>query len=390
MKIAIRFVQILVGVLFIISGLVKANDPLGLSYKMQEFFEVWTLDLRGGHFFARGLLIQVFDALHNHSLFLSLVMITLEILAGVALLVGWSRRFILYLLLALIVFFTFLTGYAYLSTHPDGSPKFTNCGCFGDCLPITPGTSFTKDIVLLVLIVFLLVGQEWVKKSFSAAVRNGILVVALLASLFLQGYALRYLPPVDCLPFKKGNSLPQQMKPPPGSRPDSIAMRFVYEKDGKRFEFTPEQLPADIENYTFIDRVDKLIRKGNAEPAIKGFSLTDSTGTDHTAELMNAPTALLFFAFDPENLASFNDWNRLAALSASQNIPVALATSNAEAFRKFFASKGIHVPVYACDFTIIRTAARTDPTLYRLEKGIVRGKYGKPHLNQGLAPFFEK
>jgi uncharacterized membrane protein YphA (DoxX/SURF4 family) len=120
--------RILTGLLFIFSGLVKANDPLGLSYKMQEFFDLW-----GMH------------ALNEYSLAFSIIIIAFEIIAGMALLIGWQMKMISWLLLLLIIFFTFLTGYAYLSG------QFKNCGCFGDCIPITPLTSFLKDILLLLL-----------------------------------------------------------------------------------------------------------------------------------------------------------------------------------------------------------------------------------------------
>src|SRR5690348_15560375 len=135
MKITTRVIQVIVGLLFIVSGLVKANDPLGLAYKMQEFFELWMDGLKSGHFFAKTPLISFLDFLNHLSLYLAITMITLEIVTGVGLLIGWMKKFILYLLLVLIIFFAFLTGYAYLSG------KFTNCGCFGDCLPITPLTS---------------------------------------------------------------------------------------------------------------------------------------------------------------------------------------------------------------------------------------------------------
>src|SRR3954469_5773541 len=98
MKILIRIVQFLVGLLFILSGLVKANDPQGLSYKMKEFFEIWNTSLSEGHFFARSALIGLFEFLHEHSLFLSVVMITLEVIAGVALIVAWRKKLVLYLL----------------------------------------------------------------------------------------------------------------------------------------------------------------------------------------------------------------------------------------------------------------------------------------------------
>ena len=113
MKVIVNIARIIVGILFIFSGLVKANDPIGLSYKMQEFFLVW------GTSFLDGI-----------SLALSVIMIAFEIIAGAALLLGWRSKTISWLLLLLIVFFTFLTGYAYLSG------KFKNCGCWPTRQPL--------------------------------------------------------------------------------------------------------------------------------------------------------------------------------------------------------------------------------------------------------------
>ena len=87
MKATVTIVRIFVGALFIISGLVKANDPLGLSYKMQEFFEVWNASLSAGSF-----LFRTIHFFNEHSLTLSVIMIGLEIMAGIALLIGWKRK----------------------------------------------------------------------------------------------------------------------------------------------------------------------------------------------------------------------------------------------------------------------------------------------------------
>src|SRR3954451_14816530 len=130
MKIALAVIRIIVGVLFIFSGLIKANDPMGLSYKMQEFFEVWGL-----------------QSLNDFTLAFAVIMNAFEIVAGVAVLIGWRMRLFSWLLLLLIIFFTFLTGYALFSG------KIKTCGCFGDCIPLTPQQSFIKDLVLLLLIV---------------------------------------------------------------------------------------------------------------------------------------------------------------------------------------------------------------------------------------------
>src|SRR3954454_13994110 len=136
----------IVGLLFIFSGLVKANDPLGLSYKMQEFFEAWN-----------------WYSFYDYTLQFSLIMNVFEVLAGVAVIIGWRMKLFSWLLLLLIIFFAFLTGYAVLSG------KIKTCGCFGDCLPLTPAQSFTKDLVLLVLILVLFINRKRIVSSISSA-----------------------------------------------------------------------------------------------------------------------------------------------------------------------------------------------------------------------------
>src|SRR5689334_18417876 len=158
MRIFLNITRIIVGVLFIFSGLVKANDPLGLSYKMQEFFEVWGMTF-----------------LNHYTLAFSVMMIAFEIIAGVAVLVGWQMRLFSWLLLLLIIFFTFLTGYAYLSG------KVRECGCFGDCIPLTADQSFMKDLGLLVLIGFLFYHRNKIKPALNAA---GSIIILFFTTVF--------------------------------------------------------------------------------------------------------------------------------------------------------------------------------------------------------------
>jgi hypothetical protein len=370
MKLFTRIIQFLVGLLFIFSGLIKANDPLGLSYKMQEFFELWSAGLRQGHFFLRTPLLSFLDVLHNHSLMLSVLMITLEIMAGVALLIGWSRNFILWLLLVLIVFFTFLTGYAYLSG------KFTNCGCFGDCLPISPLTSFTKDVVLLFLILLLLAGRRYIIRPLALAAANITMIFCLFVSLFVQWYVLTYLPVLDCLPFKKGNVIADQMRPPKGSVPDSFAIRFIYEKKGVRYQFSPENLPADFTTYKYIDRQQTLVRKGNAEPAIKGFVLSGVSGEDSTQAILQQPECLLLFCLDFNNPQWLSSFKQVVAIASEKRVPVYVASPSMEEGRQLFDTQGLQqVPLFNTDYTVVRTVARTNPTLLLLKNGVIIDKY---------------
>jgi uncharacterized membrane protein YphA (DoxX/SURF4 family) len=381
MKTAVTIVRILVGILFIVSGLVKANDPLGLSYKMQEFFEIWNTGLASSGFFLKSPLIAVFNFFHEHSLSLSVIMITLEIVAGVALLLGWMKNFVLNLLLVLIVFFTFLTAYAYLSG------KFKNCGCFGDCLPITPFTSFMKDVVLLVLIVFLLFFKRHITPVFSGRTQTGAMALSLLLSLVLQWYVLNYLPLVDCLPFKKENNIAQQMKIPSGAMPDSFAIRFVYEKGGKQFEFSPENLPADLSSYKYVDRVDKLERKGNAEAPIKGFSL-NAGNMDSTEIVLSQPKALLLFCENLKRAPSWvNDLKNLNTVAREKRIPLYVVTAAPiNEVSETLENYGLHdIQIFNCDKTVERAAARTNPTLYLLNNGTIKEKYGYLGINSAAA-----
>jgi hypothetical protein len=382
MRTAIKITQWVVGLLFIVSGLVKANDPVGLGYKMQEFFELWSEGFAKGSFLSSAL-----ATLHQAALGLSIFMITLEIVVGVALLLGWMKRAVLLLLLLLILFFTFLTGYAYLSG------KFTNCGCFGDCLPITPFTSFLKDIALLVLTIFLLAGQRYIRPVLSFKTSAAVLTATLLFSLGLQWYVLHYLPLADCLPFKQTAHLPTQMKPPPGAVPDSFAIRFLYEKGGKQYEFAPENLPADFTTYKFVDRKQSLVRKGNADAPIKGFSLTNDardsiTGNfiDSTEIILSQPQALLLFALNFTDAEWINEIKTLLSNAAKKGVPVYMVSPNHNEARAAFDKAGVAgVHFFNTDFTIVRTVARTNPTILLLEKGIVERKWSRQEIDDAAA-----
>ena len=384
MKILITIVRIIVGVLFIFSGLVKANDLLGLSYKMQEFFEAWNDSLAKGSFFLNHFLVSIFDFLHQHSLALSVVMIAIEIIAGAALLLAWRMRFFSWLLLLLIIFFTFLTGYALLSG------KFKNCGCFGDCIPISPATSFLKDLVLTALIGFLFWQRKKILPFFSTKVDLIAMATVIILSFGIQWYMLTYLPVWDCLPFKVGNNIPGQMQLPADAVPDSTVITFVYDKQGKKVEFTSDKFPADFSDslYKFINRYDKLIRKGkNNEPPIKGFDLSGITDEDSTQIVLGQPYALLLFCMDFSEPVSRwkNEFSKIYEEAKSKNIPAYIVTARLDQAHNAVAGTSFeNIPVFKCDFTAIRTAARTNPCLYLLKKGTILGKWSYKNFDTAI------
>ena len=132
MKVLYTISRYFVGGLFIFSGLIKINDPVGTQIKLEEYFEVFSVDFT-----------PLFEYLVPFTLILSVILCTLEIVIGLALLMNYKIKITSVVLLSLILFFTFLTFYsAYFN-------KVTDCGCFGDAIKLSPWESFTKDIMLL-------------------------------------------------------------------------------------------------------------------------------------------------------------------------------------------------------------------------------------------------
>jgi uncharacterized membrane protein YphA (DoxX/SURF4 family) len=371
MKVAANIARIITGCLFIFSGLVKAIDPLGLSYKMQEFFEAWI---------AGGFLPRLMEWLYQYSTAFSLVMITLEVMVGVALLLGYRIKLTAWITLLLMLFFTFLTSYVLFSG------KIRACGCFGDCIPLTPEQTFTKDIILLVLVIIILIGRKHIKPLFSGRINFGILALATAAVCFLQWYVLKHLPVVDCLPYKKGNNIVQLMKMPADAVPDKFDYTFVYEKGGQKKDFTTKNLPDSTWN--FVERKQVLVQKGkNNVPLINDFKLTAATGTDTTDAILSQPGKYyLLFIKDLDNYAvNGNTDLQLAESFKKQNIPFYIVSSQPdrakERFKKLMTDSA-GIPVFTCDVTAIKTAARCNPTLFEMQGPVVQQKWAGADLGK--------
>lgn len=359
MKIFVSFIRVVVGLLFIFSGLIKANDPLGLSYKMQEFFEVWNV-----HF------------LNTYALSFSLIIITFEIVAGCALLLGWQKKLFLWLLLLLTIFFSFLTGYALFS----GNIK--TCGCFGDCIPLTAQQSFIKDIILFILISILFLCTKYITTICNPLISKTILSFSVLSTVLLQHYALKHLPIIDCLPYKKNNHLPTLMRPSVNVVADSTVISFVYTKNGKTIEFTADHFPEDFNDsmYHFVKRYDIVVRKGDGEAVISDFTLNSMhDGSDTTQALLQYSGNLLILFV--QQMSANDSWVKNikvlnSLLQKCPNCMFIIATSNADQTNDIIHNQlHIPLPIFKCDATVIKTIARANPTLYLLKQGLVINKW---------------
>jgi len=364
MKWIITISRIITGLLFIFSGLIKAIDPKGLAYKMEEFFEAWAQS---------GFMKSMMVSLNHYSLTFSVAMITLEVVVGVALLLGWKPKLTTWILFLLMAFFTFLTSYVLFSG------KIRSCGCFGDCVPLTPIQTFTKDIILLVLTLILLIGHRSIRPLIGKVAGTVVLLIAIGLTLFLQFYVMRHLPLLDCLPYKPGNNIIELRKMPEGAIPDKYEYQFVYEKDGVKKNFTMDELPDS--SWNFVERKQTLIEKGkNNIPLINDFSLTDEEGNDVTESILNEPGTyyLLFIKEVPSNT---EDWSgeakRISSDLSKKKIHLYVVTSTMESVRQLLNGRNIHYEgILSCDATAIKTAARANPTLFEMSGPVVQHKWG--------------
>jgi uncharacterized membrane protein YphA (DoxX/SURF4 family) len=347
MKLAAQIAKYLVGALFIFSGLIKLNDPVGTEIKLEEYFEVFATDLPAFHDF--------FMALVPLALTFSVVLSTAEVVLGVALLVSYKPRTTSWLLLLIIIFFTFLTFYsAYFN-------KVTDCGCFGDAIKLKPWTSFGKDIFLLVMILLIL----YKRKELKSYPTGMIVAIATVASLGLAIYAIRHLPPIDLLPYRVGASIPEQMKP---SEP--MRYKYIFTKNGETFEY--EQFPSD----TTLEFKEMVLLNENAKPKITDYRAWNDEGDFTQATFEGNKLFIIIKNFKDINMAAFPEIRELVNGLKGKNVePIILTSASSDEIDQFRRAQQLNIPYYFADATVLKTISRSNPGIWLMQQGVVKGKW---------------
>lgn len=355
MKWLTQISRILVGVLFIISGLIKANDTLGFSYKLLEYFEIFNTQF-----------------LNPFAVTLSIIICIFEIVSGVALLLGIYNKLNAWLLLLLIIFFTLLTGYSAI-TH-----KVTDCGCFGDALKLTPFTSFMKDVVLLILIIFIFIGTSFIKPIFPLPISNIALSVSFLVSVAFTLYTYFFLPVKDFLPYKIGNNIQELTLVPEGAPKDVVEMVFIYEKSGQQFEFKADQLPEDLDAYNFVDRKDVVIQKGFTPP-IHDFKIYDKAGIELTDSFFNNSDYKLVLVQTKLEKSREGLESKIKQLSSdwigSGRAFWALTSSNLETADAYVNEHQLNFSYHNMDDIPLKSMVRSNPGVILLKGNVVVKKW---------------
>ena len=350
MKYIVQISRVFVGILFIISGFVKLNDPLGFSYKLQEYFGTDVLNL---------------PFLEPYALGIAVIVVVFEVVLGIFLLIGYKPKFTVWSLLLMIVFFTFLTFY---SAYFD---KVRECGCFGDALPMTPWQSFTKDIVLLVFILILFFGVKYIKPIFSTLGTTVVALLGFLASLSFAYYVLMHLPAIDFRAYKIGDNLQQNMELAPNAKKAIIDYVWTYKLNGEEKTLTDRgQGPAKYDEIVNVET--KEIQAGDL-PKIQDFSI-ESEDEDLTSYFLEKDKLLLIVAYDLkssekeglEKMKSLSD----EALKKGYTV-IGLTTSDDTTKQAFKAEYGWGFDFYLCDEKVLKTIVRASPGVVSLYKGTV-------------------
>ena len=361
LKMIVNLCRIIVAVTFIFSGFVKAIDPIGTQYKLQDYLGA----------------IGMAGILPNWTLLaVAVFLAAIEFCIGIFLLFAIQRRLISKLTVAFMAFMTMVTVWIVVAD------PVKDCGCFGDALHLTNTETLIKNIVLLVCSLTIMYRPlamfRFVSKSNQWIVTNYTIVFILVSS----GLSLYYLPIFDFRPYHIGVNIPRGMEIPKGAKLPQFKTTFIMEKNGQRKEFTLDNYPDA--SWKFIDSKTVQTSEGYIPP-IHDFSITDNkTGLDLTNSVLSHKgyTFLLIAPhLETADDSNFGDIDRLYEYAQSYDIPFyCLTASTTKAIKRWVDLTGAEYPFCITDEAVLKTIIRSNPGLLLLKDGTIINKWSHNNL----------
>lgn len=363
-KFLIELSRVIVGVTFLFSGFVKAIDPLGFTYKIQDYL----INLN---------LVELFQ----FALPLAVILVVAEFALGALLLLGLYRKPVTILVALMMIFFTPFTFWVALTNPVE------DCGCFGDALVISNWQTFYKNLIIVTGAIVLVVKWKLVTPLFSKQITPfAALFVALFGLLFAL-HNVYNLPVIDFRPYKKGANIPEQMYIDP-EKADVMETVFIYSKDGVEEVFTEENYPWNDSTWTFVDMETRLVQEG-VKPAIEDFALgsiyfdeTDGSwniGGDIT-DLVLSDTSYTFlmvsYSLDEMNVKHLDKFKKVNRFAVDKGYPFYLLTASSESTVGEWES--IHKTGFQfshADERALKTMTRANPGLILIKEGNVINKW---------------
>ena len=361
LKMIVNLCRIIVAVTFIFSGFVKAIDPIGTQYKLQDYLGA----------------IGMAGILPNWTLLaVAVFLAAIEFCIGIFLLFAIQRRLISKLTVAFMAFMAMVTVWIVVAD------PVKDCGCFGDALHLTNTETLIKNIVLLVCSLAIMYRPlamfRFVSKSNQWIVTNYTIVFILVSS----GLSLYYLPIFDFRPYHIGVNIPRGMEIPKGAKLPQFKTTFIMEKNGQRKEFTLDNYPDA--SWKFIDSKTVQTSEGYIPP-IHDFSITDNkTGLDLTNSVLSHKgyTFLLIAPhLETADDSNFGDIDRLYEYAQSYDIPFyCLTASTTKAIKRWVDLTGAEYPFCITDEAVLKTIIRSNPGLLLLKDGTIINKWSHNNL----------
>ncbi|MDR0231077.1 MAG: DoxX family protein [Dysgonamonadaceae bacterium] len=362
-KILVEVLRVLLGLLFIFSGFVKAVDPLGSAYKFHDYFTAFSMP------FMEPLTLPA-----------SFILSAFEFSLGVFILLGIYRKLTSFLILALMCVMTPLTLYLAIAN------PVSDCGCFGDALVISNWATFIKNIFVLAAAIVVFIWNRYITPILTD---KSTWLGVLYTYMFIFGlsfYCYQNLPILDFRPYRIGANIPQLMEIPEGAPHDEFKSIYIYEKDGVKKEFTIDNYPAGDSAWTFVDRITKLVKKGYTPP-IHDFTITTLDGVEIT-DIILADTSYTFLLISPKleraNDAGFDRVNEIFDYSQVFGYQFyCLTASSHEEIFKWIENACVDYPICITDETTLKTIIRSNPGLLLLKSGTIINKWHHRNIPQG-------
>lgn len=366
-SLAQSLIRLVLGGLFIFSGVIKMNDPLGFSYKLEEYFGADVFNL---------------EFLQPLALPMAVFLVTLEVVLGLLMLIGYLRAFTFWSMAGLMVFFTFLTFYsAYFN-------KVTDCGCFGDAIPLTPWESFTKDVILSVLIaLYFALGLRNVKPIMSRFWARGVMGLAVFAMAFFTNWVYNHLPVWDFRAYKAGTDIAKAMAPAEelGLTPPQYDVVYTLRKGEEVMEVTGtdyvDQKWWEKPEWVMDAEATRNIKVADGyEPPVHDFAIAPG-GEDQTAQWLDYPESYWLVAYDfgRADMAQLERMCHEFQKLHDAGIPVVgLTSTDLSEVAALQARTGTSFPWSNGDGTALKTIVRSNPGATHLRKGVVVKHY---HFN---------
>jgi uncharacterized membrane protein YphA (DoxX/SURF4 family) len=356
-NIVLQITRIVFGAVFVFSGFVKAIDPLGFSYKIEDYLHAF-----GGFF----------EGFADFAYPLAIVFSTLELVIGLNMIFKVQLSLTRFAALLFMLVMTPLTLYLAIKN------PVSDCGCFGDALIISNWATFFKNLVLISLVILMFVYHARFKAFLSRKGQIVALILFVAIGISLSVYSYRHLPMIDFLPYKIGVNIEKDMEIPDNAPKDEYKTTFIYEKNGVQKEFTLENYPKNDSTWIFVDQKSELIKKGFRAP-IHDFSIMNEKFDDITQEVLSFPGKTYLLIMYDLNLTSKEGAEKAEKVyqkAIKSGIKFyALTASSDEDVQKFVDNMGVTFSFWKTDPTTLKTIIRGNPGLILIKKGTIVGKW---------------